>query len=1187
MRVLGALALQTGDVSSPSIPQSVVATAINAGRVDVSWTASTDDTAVTGYQIFRNGSPLTTTTLTSYSDTTCQPSTAYSYVIVAFDAAGNNSTASNAGNATTPANAAPVWQTIPTQSVIVGNSYLLQLTDYCTDADLDTITFAITAGTLPSGLALSGNRIQGTATTAGEARTVTVRASDPFHQISTSITFNTYTADVTAPPVPTGLGATAVSSSRIDLSWSASTDASGGANQYVSGTKDYRIYQSTDGTNFLLRTTVTGLSYSDTSLSSSTIYYYKITARDNALNESAQTSAVNATTSAAGPPTADWIARSTASGVIWAHDFQQDNELYNFVRGENTSGDGVSYTNPFPRPPGSLTLVSTPFGSSRAIRSKAFGTTLTAAVPAASDYPAHDTQIWPVANAADIPDPAGSPYRILVGNGTDSGGIEWVEVQSINTGANTITVKRKMTAENGGYGTNTAPSFPSGFTLGRGPNGSWNRPFGAFPSTQNGKSTADIGIANGTVTKQRAWGGGTQNSATHANFREAYFGHRFYWDNTQPTDTGPAALGGLTPGSLKNWTPQDGGGVRNDAWDGDELWLQFRAKISATRFNAPLAKMLFIQNASTSGSGQFFWTVGGNRYGEQPPPSEKRSDVTYGTYAVGLTSYADSAAPAGGILGSVQTDSIDNNLPIQDGYPNSKYANRPSNFLAWCFPADRWVTYLVHFKFGKDNARPDPSDTLPSPTAPFAASTDATYRTTYEFYVAEEGDSTYKLITNDTNWIWFFGDGKDSAGTYYYNAPGLNTFWMSQNLNDYIGAGSVSPPFAPHSIDYTQAILSKNTIPVPNDAPDYIYNMAAFEAKALTPVSNGVSTYFNAASAAWRANPALVPPGGSDSQSLHLQKATYFSGGFGDGLRGFVYLEGGGHGDSAYNGIIKFDFNGTTQAAGFSVVPNTESTPSTAGASSGGSLYPDGKAASIHSYDHFYFDAPRNIRYRHGGSVWSGSGGASIATFKFDFNTNTQTQLANQPALFDLGCCTIGDPGSDKFYTCRQNNVSHFYRSASNSWASAGSFFTGGGFSFTACLDTKRSRFIVVGQNSGFTRKDLANISWSTDTISGITTFTPTGDACPLFNDEGVGICYDKLLDCYWLFGGRATTFDHIYRMNASTFAVTAYPLSQTIPTGADYFGCWKRFMFQENWRAIGVVISYNQPVYVIRLPSV
>jgi hypothetical protein len=364
-----------------------------------------------------------------------------------------------------------------------------------------------------------------------------------------------------------------------------------------------------------------------------------------------------------------------------------------------------------------------------------------------------------------------------------------------------------------------APSFPAGYTVGRGPQGSWNRPFAAFPAGQNGKPTPDVGIANRTVTKARTWDP-TRGGQGHTNFREGYFGHRSYWD--------PA----VGPATYRNWTPHDSGNTfaRNDAWDGDEFYLQFRAKISASRFNAAEGKMLFIQNIDSSGSGQFFWTAGTNKYGELRPPAERRPGVQYGSLLVGATSYADSAAPAGGTLSVPQSDSYDTNESLQKpNYPECIWDNRPggqvgTGMYCWTFPADRWVTYLVHFKFGKDNAPLNPvtggtngGASTVNLQPPFPAETDPSYRTTFELMVADEGATSYTTLTSYDRFVWFFGDGKYQAGYYYYNPPGLNGFWMSQNLNDYVGSGSVAPPGAPFDIQYTQAILSKSFIPVPKD----------------------------------------------------------------------------------------------------------------------------------------------------------------------------------------------------------------------------------------------------------------------------------------------------------------------------------------------------------------------------------
>jgi parallel beta-helix repeat protein len=93
-----------GDSTPPSVPQGVSATAVSGTRVDVAWQASTDDTGVTGYSIFRDGALLATTdgAARSYQDTTVSPGTTYSYTVEAFDAAGNRSERSAPASVTTP-----------------------------------------------------------------------------------------------------------------------------------------------------------------------------------------------------------------------------------------------------------------------------------------------------------------------------------------------------------------------------------------------------------------------------------------------------------------------------------------------------------------------------------------------------------------------------------------------------------------------------------------------------------------------------------------------------------------------------------------------------------------------------------------------------------------------------------------------------------------------------------------------------------------------------------------------------------------------------------------------------------------------------------------------------------------------------------------------------------------------------
>ncbi len=89
------------DTIAPTVPGNVTATATSSSTVNVTWTSSTDNVAVAGYQVFRNGTLVGTATGLSYPDTGLVSSTTYSYTVAAYDAAGNASTQSTAAFATT------------------------------------------------------------------------------------------------------------------------------------------------------------------------------------------------------------------------------------------------------------------------------------------------------------------------------------------------------------------------------------------------------------------------------------------------------------------------------------------------------------------------------------------------------------------------------------------------------------------------------------------------------------------------------------------------------------------------------------------------------------------------------------------------------------------------------------------------------------------------------------------------------------------------------------------------------------------------------------------------------------------------------------------------------------------------------------------------------------------------------
>src|SRR3989442_1750072 len=89
------------DTTPPSVPTNLSASVVSSSQINLSWTASTDNVGVAGYQVFRNGSQIAATSATSYADFGLSPSTTYSYTVAAYDAAGNVLAHSNVASATT------------------------------------------------------------------------------------------------------------------------------------------------------------------------------------------------------------------------------------------------------------------------------------------------------------------------------------------------------------------------------------------------------------------------------------------------------------------------------------------------------------------------------------------------------------------------------------------------------------------------------------------------------------------------------------------------------------------------------------------------------------------------------------------------------------------------------------------------------------------------------------------------------------------------------------------------------------------------------------------------------------------------------------------------------------------------------------------------------------------------------
>ena len=136
------------DTQAPSIPGGLQSLAISPSRIALTWNPSTDNTRVLGYVIYRNGNPISFTTMNYYLDYNLNAATNYNYQVSAYDINGLESGRSNSVSSTTFSNSLPVLNPIGSQTVYEGFSLIITLSG--SDLDIDNV-LTYSATNLPSG----------------------------------------------------------------------------------------------------------------------------------------------------------------------------------------------------------------------------------------------------------------------------------------------------------------------------------------------------------------------------------------------------------------------------------------------------------------------------------------------------------------------------------------------------------------------------------------------------------------------------------------------------------------------------------------------------------------------------------------------------------------------------------------------------------------------------------------------------------------------------------------------------------------------------------------------------------------------------------------------------------------------------------------------------------------------------
>ena len=336
----------TQALPSTPAPSAPAAVATSSSQINLSWTPGATGQTFSVYSGTSAGAVATLVasglTSPSYSVNGLNPSTTYYFTIVAATSSAT-SVPSGVGSATTLAPPAPVAPSALSATAASSSQINLAWAASTTSGVTYSVYIGTSAGSattlVASGLAGTGFASTGlSASTTYFYSVVAVLNGTP----SAASNVASATTQAAAPPAaPSLLTATAVSTSQINLSWTASSTAG----------VTYTIFSSGSA----IATGVTGTSYSVTGLNASTNYSYTVVAASSTGTSTASNPA-SATTQTPAPPTApsslsataisssqinlSWAA-STTSGVTYSV-FRDSTAIATGLAGTSFSVTGLS-----------------------------------------------------------------------------------------------------------------------------------------------------------------------------------------------------------------------------------------------------------------------------------------------------------------------------------------------------------------------------------------------------------------------------------------------------------------------------------------------------------------------------------------------------------------------------------------------------------------------------------------------------------------------------------------------------------------------------------------------------------------------------------------------------------------------------------------------------------------------------
>jgi len=498
----------------------------------------------------------------------------------------------------------------------------------------------------------------------------------------------------------------------------------------------------------------------------------------------------------------DWLARSTAPGVVWAHDFSYDAEVSAHL-GSNTAQLTGAPVRRVLDSSGAYCLEQMSIGATLAQEFLAAGGAgpRTMMVNDASDWPASDFYFFVTKKHPNI---VGSKNLFYC---------------SARTG-NSLTVTRQGTFGFAGVSA-TAQDYAIGDYAGAGTGQDWRRTFSALPAGENGLPTNDPAAANTVPLRSKSATGAYGVPRDASLWQYGWYGHidnHTTWANW----TGNSTTGALTPRGVQN-----GAAEKYRLWDGTEFWLQFRVKVDARFFaNHQQPDPTAIDDGTgVTGGGTVYWTrklwmLQSEISSLQQITTELRPSNRYSIPATNpnplLLSKGSAYAKANSTVGVTRSGITF----YQPGGPWDATAREGSAQVlgdAWEWVDGEWVTVLLHVVPGRSGLAESTVEIK------IARTEQATY------------DGSYTTVISAPNQTIYYSGGSDRAypasGSFDQNTispytsnlpisqfdtlPGYQAWGPTGYLNLDLANAPNPPPKASYYVRFTQIIFSKQSIPAP------------------------------------------------------------------------------------------------------------------------------------------------------------------------------------------------------------------------------------------------------------------------------------------------------------------------------------------------------------------------------------